>query len=438
MKSDFYTLDTLKELLERPHLLGHLMGKDRLNELHSEWIRYCWDTNEARALMAFRGGYKSTAIDVVGIVRWFLLHPNDRIAILRKSFNDAATIVSAVKQAMELPEIKELFKLAFGFYPKAKIAQTGKLRYNFKTTITPEVSLTAFGIDSSLTGFHFDKIVCDDIITLRDRVSPAERERTKEMVRELATNIIDPGKGSIWVGTPWHEDDAWKVINNIADIALYPLSQYSFLSPEDVERKRRSTSPFLFAANYELEIRKDSSLMFSDSLYSHAWNYSIKNVVAHIDAAFDGQDYCALTFLSPLDSTDFSDAKKFQVVGYTYAGHVKDWMSEIKRLYKLYSAKEIHVETNADKGYLAAELAKMNMRVKTYHEKQNKDIKIQTYLFEFWDKLYWSPDTNEDYLSMILDWRPNGNGHDDCPDSIASLIREVISKQGKSFSMYSW
>ena len=256
--------DFLKLVIDQPHYLGWLIGKDKLNSLHSEWIKYCWDSNEPRALMAFRGGYKSTAIDVVGIIRWFLIKPNERIALIRKSFNDASTVVSAVKQAMEMPEVKELFKVAHGFYPKATMAKEGKLRYNFKTTITPEVSLTAHGIDGSLTGMHYDKIICDDIITLKDRISKAERERTKEIVNELATNIIDPGKGSLWIGTPWHKEDAWEEINKFADIAMYPITQYNFLGEKAVEDKRRTTTPFLFAANYELEIHKYETSLFSE------------------------------------------------------------------------------------------------------------------------------------------------------------------------------
>ena len=133
----------LKLVIEYPHYLGWLIGKDKLNPLHSEWIKYCWDSNGPRALQAFRGGYKSTSIDVVGTIRWWLMQPNDRIALIRKSFNDSSTVVTAVRQAMELPQVKELFKVAHGFYPKAITAKDGKLRYNFKTTITPEVSLTA-------------------------------------------------------------------------------------------------------------------------------------------------------------------------------------------------------------------------------------------------------------------------------------------------------
>ena len=433
----YFNDEILKGLIDNPHLLGHLMGKDKLNPLHSEWIKYCWDSNEPRALMAFRGGYKSTAIDVVGIIRWFLLQPNDRIALIRKSFNDAATVVSAVKQAMELPQIKELFKFAHGFYPKATMAKDGKLRYNFKTTITPEVSLTAHGIDSSLTGMHYDKIICDDIITLRDRVSKAERERTKEIVNELATNIIDPGKGSLWIGTPWHQDDAWSDINKFADIAMYPISQFNFLGEKAVEAKRKTTTPFLFAANYELEIHKDENSLFSDPNMAEGWDYTKKSY-AHIDCAYDGDHYCALTIISPLDNDDPVLAKKFQAIGFTYPGNCKAWANEVARLYRKYKCRFLLNETNPDKGYFANQMEKLGVRTKTYAESENKHIKISTNLYEYWGDIYWSPDTDPEYLNQVLDYR-EGSEPDDAPDSCASLLREICKPhKAKSRSLYEW
>lgn len=433
--------ELLKILIDQPHYLGWLMGKDKLNSLHSEWIKYIWDTEngEPRALMSFRGGYKSTSIDVVGIVRNFLIHPNERIALVRKSMTDASTIVDSVKQAMNIPVIKEIFKVAHGIYPKATMAKEGKLRYNFKTTITPEVNLTAFGTDSSLTGFHFDRILCDDIITLKDRISKAEREHTKEVVRELATNIIDPGKSIMFIGTPWHKDDAWVDINSYCPIAMYPVSEYNFLGEKAMEDKRKTTTPFLFSANYELELKDDESCLFTEPTMALGWNYMIRGAVAQLDAGFDGSDYCALTILAPLDGKPYTETKQMQGVGFCYPGHVKTWMDKIVAYYKRYKCRAIYIETNADKGYVAEALKKEGLNVIVYHESQNKDIKISTFLYDYWTKIYWSPATDDEYLNMILDWRIGTKDHDDCPDSCASLIREVCKpNKKKTSSLYQW
>jgi hypothetical protein len=292
------------------------MGKDKLQlPLHSEWVRYCWDSDAPRALQAFRGSYKTTAVGVVGAVRWMLFHPDDRIAIIRKNYHAAADVARTIASAMDREEIKALFQGVYGVIPKTKTRKEGSLAYSFKTTNTPEGNITALGLESSITGRHFDKILCDDIITIKDRASPAERRRTADMVRELAANIIDPGKGSIWIGTPWHRDDAWKVINTFCDIAKYPISRYNFLCDEAVKQKREHTIPYLYAANYELELLSDESLLFHEPKWQtfNAEAYKRTRVYGHLDAAYGGTDACALTFIAGN-----------RIAGFLYPGRVKD------------------------------------------------------------------------------------------------------------------
>ena len=295
--------EILRVVVREPHRLGRLIGKNKLTKLHSEWIIHCWNSDGPRALQAFRGGYKTTSISIIGAIVWMLFHGNDRIAIIRKNFKAAAEVVRAISQAMERTEIKALFKAAYGTTPQATIAREGSLTYSFKNTVTPEGNITALGIDSGITGLHFDKVIADDVITLRDRISRTERERTAEMIREIATNIIEPGKGSAWIGTPWHRDDAWKVIRGFCDIAKYPLSKYNFIGEAEAEKKRRTTTPFLFQANYELSIAGDESALFSEPVYSQGWDFGIRGALAQLDAAYDGDHYCALTIAAPLSKT---------------------------------------------------------------------------------------------------------------------------------------
>jgi hypothetical protein len=416
----------LRVIAREPHRLGWIIGKDKLTPLHSEWIKYCWDSSGPRALQAFRGGYKTTAVTLVGSIVWMLFHPNDRIALIRKNFKAAADVIRAIAGAMEKEEVQAIFKLAHGARPLPKIAREGVLKYSFKGTDTPEGNLTALGLDSGITGLHFDKIICDDIITLKDRISRAERERTKEIVREIATNIIEPGKGSAWIGTPWHRDDAWKAIRGFCPVVKYPLSRYNFVGEKEAERKRITTTPFLYQANYELQIGNDEAALFSEPVYSPGWDYFRSGVLAHVDAAYDGDHYCALTIAAPIRKE--GDSQYYQIVGFTYPGNVKDWADEITRLCRKYRAGAVYVETNPDKGYTADKLRDKRLRVKDYAERMNKHLKISTHLYNVWPYLEWDPDTDEEYMSQVTDYR-EGAEPDDAPDSAASLFREGFPKR---------
>jgi hypothetical protein len=180
----------------------------------------------------------------------------------------------------------------------------------------------------------------------------------------------------------------------------------------------------LYAANYELELKKDTSLLFSTPDWPHKWDYSVGNVVAHLDTAFDGDHYCALTIAA---STHKEGGKQFyQAVGFIYAGNIEDWEAAIVKLCNFYKVKYIHVETNADKGASAKRLTGLGLTVKSYSESMNKHVKIGIYLYPAWKYIEWSDETDEEYLAQLMDYK-EGVKPDDAPDSAASLFKQEFS-----------
>ena len=385
-------------------------------------------TGEERGLQAHRGSFKSTSVLVVGSVWWLLLHPNDRIAIVRKTFSDSAKVVNAIAKLFELPEIVALFTAVHGFAPKMTTRRNGELTFNFKRTITAEGSITSHGLDGSLTGTHYDKILCDDVITLKDRVSRAEREFTKEMMREISTNIIDAGQGVSWLGTPWAVDDGWSILQ--CPVVKFPLADCNLLSEEEIEKKRRTTTPFLFDANYNLVLKSDNNMLFNDPTYGK-WIQPPYGAYAHLDAAFDGNHTCALTIMSDRPG----DKGVKQALGFSYSGNVKDWVHQIAAYCKRYRVKALYNETNPDKGYTADKLRALGVNVRTYAERQNKHIKISTYLYNEWRSILWDDSTEPEYMVQVTDYR-DGQEPDDAPDSAASLIREVYSGAAAIEALY--
>ena len=405
-----YSNYDLALIREYPHILGHIAGKDRLTKLHSEWIRSCWESEQDFSLQAHRDAYKTTAVMVTGSIWWLLFHPNDRIGIIRKSFTDAALVVGTIKEIMMTPAIRELFRFAHGYYPEFKIKREGLLTFTFKETITPEGNVNAYGIKQTLTGTHLDKIGCDDFVTLEDRISPAEREKTKSRIREIRTNIIESGKCCFFIGTPWHKDDAWTVC---PPAVKYNVYQTGIISEKEIENKRKKTTKSLFACNYELVHQAEEGKLFIDPIYGR-WSYNIVGTVGHIDAAFDGNNTNALTFFA-------KRGDKIQGYGKAYSGHVKDWLDVIYAEYKKRRCKKIWVENNTDKGYTAKMLRSRGMIVGEYPESINKHEKITAYLYDQWPNIEWDVKTDPEYLVQITDYEKGGEP-DDAPDSASSLI----------------
>lgn len=412
---------------DQPHIIGHLVGKTKLTELHSQWIWEVWGDENHTALQAHRGAYKTTAITEIGCIWWLLFHPSDRIALVRETWTAANDTLRTIVKYMQTDAIKALFRVVLGIEVKLTTNKDGKVVFNFKGTITKEGSIDAYGIEQIPTGSHYDKIICDDIITINSRLSKAKRDRVKQGLYEIITNIIDPGKQVMVVGTPWHPDDAWELKSETGERVLpeprkYDCYSTGVLSPEEVQKKKSLTTSTLFAANYELRHQASKDMIFQDPARTE-WDTTIRPVVAHLDAKFKGNHYNGLTFMAKSPKTGL-----IQVQGWAFPEHVEDKIDWIVQQCCLFGVSTLYIEDNADKGYTAKainskKMANYRVHVESYHESMNKHIKIVSYLKHYWGNLLFAHGCNLDYISQIIDYK-EGEEPDDAPDSAASLLRE--------------
>lgn len=425
----------LMALYAYPHYLGRLVGKTLLTALHSQWILDCWYGPKGVHFshQAHRGAYKTTAETEVGPAHYFFTgNVGDRIALVRENFQVAAESLATIVKIMANEDYRTMFLASNGVLPNMVIARSDAMLLECKPTITKEHNLMAFGIETIKTGSHFDIIHCDDIITINDRLSKAKRERTIQGIIEIRTNIIDPGKTCHFVGTPWHPEDGWKNCPEPIKDSVYTTG---VLTEEQIEEKKKLTTPSLWAANYELKHMADESNIFKERAFIEPWNRQHPYLpVAHLDAKFSGSHTGALTIMSRLRDG------RVQIHGKIFHDHVKDCMDDIKRICNRFGVVQLYIELNADKGFVADELEKPTrsgvpgIHIGTdpeyggrYTERTNKHVKIVTYGLKWWDKLVWDPDTDEEYISQVLDYM-EGQEPDDAPDSMASLLRQYFDE----------
>lgn len=425
--------DYLARIRDWPHLMGHMVGKSLLTSLHSDWCKMIWDAPGGQhcSLMAHRGAYKTTAITEIGILYYLLFHPNDRIALIRETWTESVKTLETIKNYMKTEAIQSLFAYAHGKPPIPVKSPAGSVTYSFKRSITKEGSIDAYGINQVPTGSHYDRIICDDIVTINSRLSRARREAVKQGVLEIMTNIVDPGKSCFFVGTPWHYDDAWSMKNDDGELIIPEAWKYrpqdtNILTPAQLEAKRKTTTASLFAINYMLDTSvRDEGQIFDEPHYAD-WDHSLlpTRVHSHVDAAWDGACTNALTIMAKDPITG-----RIHAYGKMYPGNIQDCLADIVQTCGAYKSRDLRLEDNADKKMLAKEFMKVPgaPRVSSYHEAMNKDIKIACYLKKYWNAIDWDPRTDPNYMMQVLDYRP-GQDPRDCADSAASLLREVFYK----------
>lgn len=399
-------------LWNEPYKIGHWVGFKDLTTLHNEWLRSFLYAGDDQTLLAHRGSYKTTDLSLFLSIHT-VIKPNENVMFFRKTDDDVTEVLT---QSQKILRSGAMQKIVFDLYDtelQLIKENNSEIHTNLCTSTKGVSQVVGLGIGTSITGKHADIVVTDDIVNLKDRISKAERERTKIQYMELQ-NICNRGGRFINTGTPWHKEDAISIMPNVRKYDCYSTG---LIARDKLEGLRQSMSDSLFAANYELKHIADKDAMFKEPKFTKETEL-IYGGVAHIDAAYDGADGTAYTIMRKL-----SDGR---IIGFgkRWDKHVDDCLGEIGVYHKMLRAGSISCEKNADKGYLAKELRGIGYNVNSYDETMNKFVKISTYLRRNWKNIIWLEDTDPEYINEILDYSEFAE-HDDSPDSAASLLRKI-------------
>ena len=406
-------------LWNKPYLFGHMLGFNDLGELHNHWMREMLTAKNDRTLQAHRNSYKTTCVSIVLAILMITL-PNKRIMFCRKTDTDVKEIIKQVKNILLHPKTQYFVLCIWGKRLELTVDNSNELSTNLTTDIKGSSQLVAFGTKSSVTGKHYDYIFTDDIINITDRVSRAEREKTKTFYEEL-NNVKTLPDGRIFnTGTPWHQNDAFEIMPEAERWDCYSTG---IMSEEMIRERKERMNKGMFAANYELRHIASDDVMFTNPQTGASIDL-VKQGEAHVDAAYYGEDYTAYTALNTHDG-------KLYVYGRCWRKHVDDVSDEIIARHNELNEGRLFLESNADKGYVAKQFKKKGIRVSTYHESQNKHMKISTYLKYEWPDVIFVEGTDARYIDQICDYNEDAE-HDDCPDSLASLIRIMGRRKNES------
>ncbi len=406
---------TLDLLYYEPYKIGHWVGFHDLTELHNEWLRSFLYAEEDQTLLAHRGSYKTTDLSLFLAIHT-VIDPNENVMFFRKTDDDVTEVMMQAQKILQSGVMQRIVLDLYDTELRFLKSNNSEIHTNLCTSTKGVSQVIGLGIGTSITGKHADIVVTDDIVNLKDRISRAERERTKIQYMELQ-NICNRGGRFINTGTPWHKEDAISIMPNVKRYDCYSTG---LITREKLEQLRQSMSDSLFAANYELKHIADKDAMFKNPKFTDEKEL-IYGGLSHIDAAYDGADGTAFTILNRL--------KNGRIIGFgkRWDKHVDDCLNEIGVYHKLLRAGSISCEKNADKGYLAKELRGLGYHVNPYSESMNKFLKISTYLRSNWGNITWLEDTDPEYINEILDYNEFAE-HDDSPDSAASLIRKMETR----------
>ncbi|MDD3338443.1 MAG: hypothetical protein PHS82_06250 [Lachnospiraceae bacterium] len=409
--------EVLDLLWNYPYKIGHWVGFTDLTELHNEWLRSFLYADADQTLLAHRGSYKTTDLSLFLAIH-AAIQPNENVIFFRKTDDDVTEVLNQSQKILGTGVMQQIVRTLYGTELELLKSNNSEIHTNLCTSTRGVSQVLGLGIGTSITGKHADIVVTDDIVNLKDRISRAERERTKIQYMELQ-NIKNRTGRFINTGTPWHKEDAISIMPNVKRYDCYSTG---LIARDKLEQLRQSMSDSLFVANYELKHIADKDAMFKEPQFTKKTEL-IYGGRMHIDAAYDGADGTACTI--------FNKLKDGRIIGFgkRWDRHVDDCIAEIGVHHRNLRAGSISCEKNADKGYLAKELRKLGYQTNSYSESMNKFVKISTYLRKNWKNILWLEDTDPEYINEILDYNEHAE-HDDSPDSAASLLRILERKNG--------
>jgi hypothetical protein len=403
--------DFLRVFRDEPARIGHMVGFPDLSRLHNEWMKEMLYGTEDMTLLAHRLSYKTTCVSVV-LAIYIALLPRISTLFMRKTDTDVKEIVQQTQKILKNPQFAYSAGLIMGKPLELLTASAYEINTNYNISTRGTAQLLGIGTGGSITGKHFDRIFTDDIVNVKDRTSAAERDRTKGIYQELQ-NVRNHGGRIINTATPWHKDDAVSTL--MPNVQRHDCYSTGIMTPELIEEKRRSMTPSLFAANYELKHIAAENALFATFPGWADDPLVLRDGIAHIDAAYGGEDFTALTCAA-------RDGDTLYLYGRLWRGHVDTLMDAITDECDRLMCGPVYCETNGDKGYLSRELRRRGMQTHPYVEKQNKYNKISTFLRKWWGRVVFVRGTDAAYIDQIMDYNEQAE-HDDAPDSAACVCR---------------
>lgn len=418
-------LNTLDKFFEDIVVFANFLGYDKITKMHNDWFKYLFlNKKELVILQAHRNSYKTTLI-IIAIALFLLANPKMTILIVRKTEELAIQLVFEIQKIIKSEEYRFLMKNLHNInYNEIKETQN-KIDFGF---CTREPNVLSASIGKNLTGLHFDMIICDDIVTEKDRYSKKERETTKKFFWELK-NILKKEsvfKKIVLIGTPWSSDDLFAELEKKEfDILKYDIYRTNIFNQKEILELRNLMPISLFACNYELK-HISSEENYFNNLKIENIDFNGKKCYMHIDTAFTGEDYTAITLC-------FIENNKFFVRGFCKKINAFDLIDYFINLINNYNVLRVYIESNSDQGGIARELRKKAMiNIISYKEKVNKHLKILENIKKNFNKIILDINSDKEYLEQILNYSDFVK-NDDAPDSLASIIKFLNTDSKKVF-----
>lgn len=176
------------------------------NSLHGDLENYLETSGNNKLILMPRGHLKSSIVTVGWTIQQILRNPNLRILIRNAVWDKSRMMLGQIQGYLEdgpLPILFGKFRNNKSLWTKDAFTITHR-----KSKTGKEPTLMTAGLETSLTGYHFDIIIDDDLVDLENSNS---KEQIQKVIRVYndSFNLVDRGGQHVLIGTRWNVRDLY-------------------------------------------------------------------------------------------------------------------------------------------------------------------------------------------------------------------------------------
>jgi hypothetical protein len=200
------------------YLCKTILGmEDWQDGLHDQLAAFLEDPAEKKLILVPRGHFKSSIVTVGWSIQQVLRDANTRILITNAVWDLARKFLREISGLLTdkslLPEIFGRFDGPGSKFTQDEITVAQRTRGTIK-----EATLTTAGVETALTGGHYDIILHDDLV---EENNIGTKEQIQKIIRfyQNSLDLLDPGGRILVVGTRWAMGDLYgTLIENEMDV----------------------------------------------------------------------------------------------------------------------------------------------------------------------------------------------------------------------------
>lgn len=188
------------------YLAKEVLGMSKWDDgLHDDLAEYLEKSGKHKLILIPRGHLKSSIVTVAWTIQQLLRNSNTRILLRNAVWDQSRRFLGQIQGYLEdgqLPLIFGRFKNQKTLWTKEEcdIAQ--------KKVKKASPSIMTAGLETSLTGLHFDIIVDDDLVNDKNTSTKEQIQKVIDVYND-SFNLLDRGGIHIVIGTRWSNKDLY-------------------------------------------------------------------------------------------------------------------------------------------------------------------------------------------------------------------------------------